>query len=97
MAIAEELALRGARVHLVLGPSSLEIDRPGITVQRVTSAADMYDACLKEFAAVDIAVLSAAVADYKPVEQAPEKIKKSDNGLTLQLSGDGGYPQSPWG
>ena len=85
VAIAEELADRGAEVHLVLGPSSQEIDRPGISVRRVTSAADMYNACLSTFGAVDIAVLSAAVADYTPADPAPEKIKKSDGELTLHL------------
>ena len=85
LAIAEELVNRGAEVHLVLGPSSLAIDRPGISVKRVTSAADMYSACLSSFAGVDIAVLSAAVADYTPADPAPEKIKKSDHTLNLQL------------
>jgi phosphopantothenoylcysteine decarboxylase/phosphopantothenate--cysteine ligase len=85
IAIAEELAGRGAQVYLVLGPSSLVVDKPGITVRRVTSAADMYKACMEEFAGADIAVLSAAVADYTPVVQAPEKIKKSDSTLVLEL------------
>lgn len=85
VAIAEELAGRGAEVHLVLGPSAVEISRPGISVKRVVSAADMYGACLEAFAGVDIAVLSAAVADYTPADPAPGKIKKSDPTLTLQL------------
>jgi phosphopantothenoylcysteine decarboxylase/phosphopantothenate--cysteine ligase len=85
VAIAEELAGRGAEVHLVLGPSTLEIDSPGISVRRVVSAADMYKACMNEFETVDIAVLSAAVADYTPADPVGEKIKKSDHTLTLEL------------
>lgn len=85
VALAGELAARGAQVHLVLGPSPLTIERPGITVRQVTSAAEMYDACLNEFPGIDIAILSAAVADYMPAEPSQEKIKKSDHTLTLQL------------
>lgn len=85
IAIARELAGRGAQVLLVLGPSALSVEEPGITVQRVTSAAEMYDACLKAFADVHLAVLSAAVADYTPAAPAPEKIKKNDGPLLLEL------------
>src|SRR6185312_674979 len=85
VALAGELAARGAQVHLVLGPSPLTIERPGITVRQVTSAAEMYDACLNEFPGIDIAILSAAVADYMPAEPSPETIKNSDHTLNLQL------------
>jgi phosphopantothenoylcysteine decarboxylase / phosphopantothenate---cysteine ligase len=85
IAIARELAQRGAQVTLVLGPSALSIEEPGITVQRVTSAAEMYDACLAAFDDAHLAVLSAAVADYTPAAPAQEKIKKSDAALVLEL------------
>jgi len=85
IAIARELAQRGAQVTLVLGPSSLDIEGSGITVQRVTSAAEMFDACIKVFNEAHLAVLSAAVADYTPAEPSPEKIKKNDGSLTLEL------------
>jgi len=85
IAIAQELADRGASVQLVLGPSSLDIDRQGITILRVTSAAEMYQECVRRFEDTDIAILSAAVADYTPVHPSSEKIKKSDEGLELQL------------
>ena len=85
IAIARELAWRGAQVTLVLGPSALSIEEPGITVQRVTSAAEMYDACLVAFTDAHLAVLSAAVADYTPAAPAQEKIKKSDGALVLEL------------
>ncbi len=86
IAIARELAARGAKVHLVLGPSALTIDFPGITLQRVTSADQMFTACLDHFAQTDIAVLSAAVADYTPAVKAPEKIKKNDDTFLLELT-----------
>jgi phosphopantothenoylcysteine decarboxylase/phosphopantothenate--cysteine ligase len=86
IAIAKVLAARGASVHLVLGPSPLSADIPGVTVQRVTSAADMLKACVDQFADADIAILSAAVADYTPTSQATEKIKKTEDRLALELT-----------
>jgi len=86
IAIAEELARRGAEVHLVLGPSSQTTGEAGIILHRVTSAAEMLQASLAEFADAAIAVLAAAVADYTPVEKAPEKIKKKDDSLVLELT-----------
>lgn len=85
IAIARELAQRGAQVTLVLGPSTVAIEESGIAVQRVTSAAEMYDACLKVFEDVHLAVLNAAVADYTPASPASEKIKKNDGSLVLEL------------
>ena len=85
IAVARELAQRGAQVTLVLGPSALSIEEPGITVQRVTSAGEMYAACLAAFTDAHLAVLSAAVADYTPAAPAQEKIKKSDGALVLEL------------
>src|SRR6185437_5578392 len=86
IAIARELAERGAEVHLVLGPTSMVIDLPNVFVRRVTSAAEMYAACIDIFGNADIAILSAAVADYTPVIQASEKIKKNDSSLVLELT-----------
>ncbi len=86
LAIAEELAGRGAEVDLVLGPSSLEIARQDIRVYRVKSAAEMYEVCTARFEACDIAVMSAAVADYSPLIVSNEKIKKKTGTLTLELT-----------
>lgn len=85
VAIARELAERGALVDLVLGPSSLAADIPGVTLIRVQSAAQMYDACIARFPAADIAVMAAAVADYSPAEPSGEKIKKEGDTLVLEL------------
>ncbi len=84
VAIAEEMYRRGAAVTLVLGPSDLSVDN-GIETIRVKTAGEMYTACEKIFATIDIAVMSAAVADYTPVNFADEKIKKTDQDLTLTL------------
>ncbi len=85
VALAKEMARRGANVQLVLGPSTLEINEPGIHLQRVSSADEMYAACLDKFEKMDVAVLSAAVADYTPVAPSPEKIKKNTDTFTLEL------------
>jgi len=86
IAIARELADRGAAVELVLGPSSEDAAHPGVTIHRVRSAAEMYDACEKIFPGTDIAIMSAAVADYKPARPAGEKIKKKEDTLVLELT-----------
>lgn len=85
-AIAEELYLRGADVTLVAGPTHEQTRYRGISVIKTVSAADMYTAATKAFGNADIAVLSAAVADYKPATVAHEKIKKQEGGLELVLT-----------
>ena len=84
-AIAETLASQGALVDLVTGPTHEQTRHTGITVHPVTSAEDMYHACMKLFPGADITVLSAAVADYKPATVAEQKIKKADGNLILEL------------
>lgn len=85
VAIAEELQRRGAEVTLVLGPSSISVSG-AIKVINVTTAAEMFAACEKIFKKVDLAIMSAAVADYTPATQAKEKIKKTENDLTVSLT-----------
>ena len=85
LAIAAELAARGAQVDLVLGPSPLDADIPGVKLTRVRSAQQMYEACIALFPFADIAVMAAAVADYSPAEPSKEKIKKAAENLTLEL------------
>lgn len=84
VAIADALQQMGATVHLILGPSNQVIPN-GISVERVESSDDMLKATLAAFNSCDIAVCSAAVADYKPAEIATEKLKKTDKLLTIQL------------
>lgn len=86
LAIAEELARRGAAVQLILGPSSVNTTVAGIKVHKVQTAQQMFDACVQEFAGADIAVMSAAVADFTPVTTNAEKIKKTAGSLTVELT-----------
>lgn len=84
-AVAEALADAGAEVHLVSGPTDQHTRHPRINVINVTTAAEMLKASTALFDDADIAVLSAAVADYRPAQAATQKIKKSDEEQTLTL------------
>ena len=84
VAIAEELLKRGAEVTLVLGPSSVKVSK-GIHLINVTSAEEMFNACVNVFPGSDIAIMSAAVADYTPVVVADSKIKKMDDTFSVDL------------
>lgn len=83
--IAKAAANLGARVVIISGPSHEKAEHSLITVIPVQSASDMYDAVHSHFNNSDIAILSAAVADYKPKNVADQKIKKKDSTLQLEL------------
>lgn len=85
VAIAESFARRGAEVKLILGPSRLSPEHENIEVISVGSAQEMYDAATDFFPETDIAVMAAAVADYRPKNVADKKIKKSDDDLKIEL------------
>lgn len=85
IAIAEAFAKEGADVTLVLGPTHLSPESNAVNCIRVESAEEMRKACLEVFANCDIAILSAAVADYKPETAAKEKIKKSEGAMSMNL------------
>jgi phosphopantothenoylcysteine decarboxylase/phosphopantothenate--cysteine ligase len=84
-AIAEEFANQGADVTLVCGPNNLKTENNTINRIDITSAEELYRASLKAFKTVDIAVLSAAVADFKPSKTADQKIKKANAPKSLEL------------
>ncbi len=84
-ALAEVLYARGADVHIVSGPVHVKTGYGGIKVTSVETAQEMYDACIAAFENTDIAVLSAAVADYKAAVVADEKIKKHSDELQVPL------------
>ena len=85
-ALAGECAKRGADVTLINGPVVISGLHPSIHRIDVESADEMYDASVEEFPSCDIAILCAAVADYKPQQQATEKIKREHNDeMTLSL------------
>lgn len=84
-AIAKACADKGARVTLISGPVQLE-DPAGVEVIKVTTAGEMYDACMASLPA-DCAICAAAVADWHVVNSGPQKIKKTDEGIPqLQLA-----------
>ena len=85
IAIAETLANEGCEVVLVLGPTSLTTPHAHIKTIQVRSAEEMLNACTTHFAETDIAVMSAAVADYTPTTLSTSKIKKKDEEFTIQL------------
>lgn len=84
-ALAEELAMAGAEVHLVSGPVHIKAEHPGIQLYQVESAIEMYDACHAIFPDMDMAILAAAVADYRPEQMEQSKIKKTADALTIHL------------
>ena len=84
-ALAYEMAERGAEVFLVSGPVSQRISHLNISVLPVVSAKEMLDACEGIFPQVDIAIMAAAVADYRPALEAKNKIKKKEAVLQLDL------------
>ena len=83
--LAEEAVKRGAKVILISGPTSQKTSTKNIGIHRVTSAKEMYDEVFKYYEKVDIAIASAAVADYAPKIVAKEKIKKSEEEFTIEL------------
>jgi phosphopantothenoylcysteine decarboxylase / phosphopantothenate---cysteine ligase len=83
-ALAEAAAQRGAHVLLVSGPTALTAPA-GVETVAVRSAADMTEAVLSRLNAADIVIMAAAVADYRPVSRAPQKIKKQAGALTIEL------------
>ena len=86
-ALAEEMAQRGNKVFLVAGPTHLTTKHPNIERIDVMSACEMYDAATRLFPTCDAAILSAAVADFRPDHAADYKIKKQSDqdDMTLHL------------
>lgn len=84
-AIAHEFAKRGAEVFLVSGPSSQKVEHSNIQRIGVQSAQQMFEACRNLFEQTDIAVMSAAVADFKPKKVPNSKIKKEDGFNQIEL------------
>jgi phosphopantothenoylcysteine decarboxylase/phosphopantothenate--cysteine ligase len=85
LALALECQKRGAMVTLICGPVSLSITS-GIKTINVISASEMLDACIEEFKNTDIAIMSAAVADYTIDTPSKEKIKKNEDLFKLELT-----------
>ncbi len=84
-AIAEEFANQGAEVTLICGPNACKTINPTIKRIDITSAEELYHAAINVFKTTDIAILSAAVADYKPATVAIKKIKKTSETKSIEL------------
>ncbi len=83
-AIAAAAQTAGAQVQLVSGPVNLAVPH-GVSCTKVESAQQMYEACLAQVAETDIFIATAAVADYRPVQVADQKIKKSQSEMQIAL------------
>ena len=86
IALAENCAIRGASVHLVLGPSNLRpLDHKNIKVSMVRSAEQMKSVVVEDHNNSDVCIFAAAVADYRPAMISSQKIKKKDGDLSIEL------------
>lgn len=85
IALAEQAHEMGGDVTLVLGPTHLRPKDKSIKVVSVTTALEMHRECKNSFETADLAILSAAISDYRPEQAADQKIKKSGGALTLKL------------
>ena len=74
--LAKEASRLGAKVHLISGPSNEQINDENIILKRIVSADEMFNECSKVFNDIDVFIMSAAVADYKPSKKNHTKIKK---------------------
>ena len=83
--IAKAFAGRGAMVDFIVGPTNIETNSDKINQINVTSASDMYNACINIFPEADITIMAAAVADFKPAEVISNKIKKEDGLASIEL------------
>ncbi|MGB3592431.1 MAG: bifunctional phosphopantothenoylcysteine decarboxylase/phosphopantothenate--cysteine ligase CoaBC [Nonlabens sp.] len=85
VAIAHELARKGASVTLIMGPSSQNVDPIVDRQVKIMTAVEMYDAVHKYITSMDVAIFTAAVADYRPAHPKTTKIKKQDNSMSIEL------------
>ncbi|MDA3819347.1 MAG: bifunctional phosphopantothenoylcysteine decarboxylase/phosphopantothenate--cysteine ligase CoaBC [Candidatus Delongbacteria bacterium] len=85
-AIAEHLAENGAQIMLITGPTAQETQHENIKRIDITSAEEMYNACINHFPDSDGAVMAAAVADYAPAASEEIKLKRHSDAIKLELS-----------
>ncbi|MEK0443089.1 MAG: hypothetical protein RL403_2067, partial [Bacteroidota bacterium] len=84
-ALAQAFQAAGAEVYVVAGPVALKLDGQGFQVERVTTAAEMYEVTKGLHGQMDAVVFAAAVADFRPESPATQKIKKQGEELPLRL------------
>lgn len=83
--LAKRCAEKNAEVYLVTGPTQYQVSHPNIYRIDVTSAEEMFNACIELQPKVDLIIMAAAVADYKPEIIESRKIKKSEKSLNIKL------------
>lgn len=84
-AIAEELIKEGAELIIVSGPVAIQTKVSEDCIKKVTTALEMYEVCQKHFKEIDIAIFTAAVADYRPKHPATSKIKKDGDNAIVEF------------
>ena len=85
MSLAHSCIQAGAKTTLVVGSISIDVERRAETIF-VTSASEMYDAVMNNITSQDLFISCAAVADYRPSKVSPNKIKKTSNIKSIQLT-----------
>jgi phosphopantothenoylcysteine decarboxylase/phosphopantothenate--cysteine ligase len=83
--LAEKCLNEGALVQLITGPTKLNLNHPNLTITKVQSAKEMMEAVQFVWMNSEIGIFSAAVADYRPKNSASQKIKKTEDELTIEL------------
>ncbi len=84
-ALAEVFAARGAEVVLIAGPVAIPTPPGNIKRINVVSAEQMFSVCKMEFPFSDLAIMAAAVADYRPASFSKNKIKRENSSLSIEL------------
>lgn len=84
-AICQELKRRGAKVYAIVGPVSDQLVIEADSIVRIQTAEEMHQRCIEIFPQMDMAILSAAVADYTPKIVATSKIKKMGESIEIEL------------
>lgn len=85
-AIAEELANHGAEVILICGPTTLQSQNPNIHRIDVVSAQQMYEASMNHFGSCHVGIMTAAVADFTPINPEDIKVKRGKENYTIELT-----------
>lgn len=85
LALAHEMAAEAADVLLIAGPGQYKLTDENISLIRVSSAEEMYQEVASAYSTTDISIFAAAVADYRPVAPASEKIKKAGESMNIEL------------
>jgi len=83
--LAKHCADVGFEVELILGPSKLHVEHPGVNVNRIRSAQELLEKTQEIWPTCDVGIFAAAVSDYRPKNMADQKIKKNDDSMTIEL------------